>query len=165
MRGCGWLIRVSVCAATGIVVGSLGCNDADSDPASSQAGAGGQVAGNGGSTSAGGGLVMPMAGTGGSPSAESIEPPLVLCNSGEGGAAGSPAQGGASSDDDDGGAAGTPARDDACVPPPSQCADQNTLVFFTDGACRDGLCEWNKTLLSCFGLCSGNGCTGGLTAN
>src|SRR5688572_12097774 len=144
-----WLRLSGLAVAIGLLASSA-CNDGDSRVTRSAGGAGRQAAGSGGSSAGSGEVIVISGGTGGStssagaPSLESIVAPLVLCGSGEGGAAG---QG-------DAGAAGAPHHDDTCAPPPSQCADMNTLVYFTDGSCVNGKCQWSKETRWCQDFCT-----------
>ena len=178
MRGGGWYLRVlGVCFAVSLLVSSA-CDEGDADVTRSAAGAGGQASSSGGAPSGGSGGITIIGGgsagitsAGGGPAFEPIAAPLVLCGSGEGGAAGRPAQGGAANDDGgtagqpggaagqpETGAAGAPAHDDTCAPPPSQCADMNNLVYFSEGTCVDGRCRWTQTATWCTQMCTADGC-------
>ena len=51
-----------------------------------------------------------------------------------------------------------------CDPPPSVCADDWWLVYFTDGRCVRGLCTFDRRALFCNGGCRDGGCLPGPTA-
>jgi hypothetical protein len=53
--------------------------------------------------------------------------------------------------------------DDACSPPPSVCVDGLTLVYFDQGECVAGRCEWVKQSLMCRNLCRDTGCQDSIT--
>jgi hypothetical protein len=45
-----------------------------------------------------------------------------------------------------------------CVPPPSFCADDTTLAYFTSGACENARCVWSTRQSACGGPCRTGGC-------
>lgn len=49
-----------------------------------------------------------------------------------------------------------------CVPPPSMCADANTLRYWVAGRCKDNLCGYVEMTLSC--TCRNGGCQSPRTA-
>jgi hypothetical protein len=44
--------------------------------------------------------------------------------------------------------------DGDCVLPPSQCADQDWLTYYTNGECVEGLCSWQENFFYCADGCS-----------
>ena len=91
--------------------------------------------------------------------------PLVRCHGvdGAGGQAGNgnQASGGEATRAAPEGGAGW---DDDCAPPPSQCADNWTLVYFDQGECVEQRCTWQKQSLSCENGCEAGGCSRNITA-
>jgi hypothetical protein len=169
------LILVSALAAG---LGS-GCGQTEHDP-HQQGGDGGATAGSaqnggaggamlsavggtgvfvsGGSAGAGGPMVPDETGMGGSSSISVPSPPVVHCSD-VGGAGGSGEAGAATGE-----AGGEASWDDTCAPPPSQCANNLDLVYYSDGACSKGRCVWTATVTHCEQLCSVNGCETSITA-
>jgi hypothetical protein len=45
-----------------------------------------------------------------------------------------------------------------CIPPPSFCADQQTIAFYTNPVCQQGNCSWTTERNSCNGPCRNGGC-------
>jgi hypothetical protein len=44
--------------------------------------------------------------------------------------------------------------------PSSVCADETTVLYFNDGTCVDGGCQWKEKTMACFqGMCVQGGCT------
>jgi hypothetical protein len=93
--------------------------------------------------------------------------PLVRCHGmdGTGGQAGQAGNGNQAS----GGEAtrvapeGGAGWDDDCAPPPSQCADNWTLVYFDQGECVEQRCTWQKLSLTCVDGCGNGGCSRNIT--
>jgi hypothetical protein len=188
MRRLGWSLRGLLSFVALMVSASPGCRDGSSPSSGAGAGTGGNSGGTSGngaaagtSTSGGSGggggadttIILPggstnTAGSGGAPSFESVVSPVVLCgdaSAGAGdGAGGSDGSAGAGEGGEPG-TGGAPAlRDDTCAPPASQCADTSTLVYFTDGVCFEGQCQWTKRGMTCEGICSLDGCMNNITA-
>jgi hypothetical protein len=51
----------------------------------------------------------------------------------------------------------------ACVTPPSVCADQRWLAFFTNGSCIEHQCEWQVAYRDCGLGCANGGCIMNIT--
>lgn len=137
-------------------------------------------AGNGGNAGSSGGGGQPVLSIGGSPSngigaqsdggrtavdLSTVLAPLVRCHgmAGTGGQAGNGnlANGGdATGEVTEGG--GAP-WDDDCAPPPSQCVDGLTLVYFDQGECVGQRCTWQKLSLMCQNQCQRTGCQDSIT--
>jgi hypothetical protein len=47
---------------------------------------------------------------------------------------------------------------DDCAFPPSACADSHWLVYYVNGACALGHCQWQKRYFYCDQSCSVGGC-------
>jgi hypothetical protein len=136
------------------------CSDAGDEPAASGAGAAADAAGDRVNSSAGAGgkhdLMFDAAPT----DASEIEPDVAPADAGEQPVVACSMDGGLS---DALGAmdTGTSAE---CEPPPSRCADNRFLVYYRDGTCVDGRCQWREELYRCAYSCLGNGCNGNFTA-
>ncbi|HVU02894.1 MAG TPA: hypothetical protein VHE30_14140 [Polyangiaceae bacterium] len=107
-------------------------NEAGGAAGHQTSGAGGALFGAGGAPSSGG------SSDAGPPNVDAGPPPLVTC----------------------GVDAGADASPDAavCAPPPSRCADTETLVYYSGGACVDGLCQFVTEILHCPTGCVDGGC-------
>lgn len=147
----------------------------NSDDPAGASGAAGTASGSAGASTAVGGSLLNLAGsssdplqpsgTAGAPDLSDVPTPVVRCLSG---AAGGTADGGESGA---GGAgqskvarpAGGARFDDECSPPPSICLDDLVLVYFDEGQCVAGRCEWVKQSLACRNACRDNGCQDSIT--
>lgn len=94
----------------------------------------------------------------------SVEMPVVRCTSiAAGGATEADAGGAAGSGESDRPSAGGAAWDETCAPPPSTCVGDLTLVYFDEGECVDGFCDWQKRSLDCISSCLTGGCQDSIT--
>jgi hypothetical protein len=59
--------------------------------------------------------------------------------------------------------AGEAASANGCEVPQSRCADDRWLVYYSDGKCVDGRCQWREDLFLCQLSCGNYGCTGNFT--
>ena len=137
----------------------------------------GAVAGQAGTAAASagspGGLELGVGGVAGSGAApgggrpavdlSSVQTPIVRCAAIAAGGAANDAAGGAAgsveAELDTGGAA----WDETCAPPPSTCLGEVTLVYFDEGECVEGFCEWHKRSLDCISSCLSGGCQDSIT--
>ncbi|HXK17134.1 MAG TPA: hypothetical protein VNG33_05010 [Polyangiaceae bacterium] len=104
-------------------------------------------------------------GASGAPDLSGVVTPLIRCHAdvvgGQNGG-GEPAAGGAGQAKVAPPVGGAP-FDDVCSPPPSVCLDDLTLVYFDQGECVAGRCEWVKQSLTCRNLCRATGCQDSIT--
>ena len=88
---------------------------------------------------------------------EAGPPPLIRCGAhASGGAAGSAGAAGAHSA---GGSDGDPDAAAECAPPPSYCADDLFLIYYENGRCEEGVCQWDQVPYECPFQCLVDGCT------
>ena len=134
--------------------GLQGPADSGAGGAQSLGGAGGKLGGTGGEvilSGTGGDLGIPGAGgsvgvtpDAGPPHVDAGPEPVVACGNSVDASAGS--------------------LDAApCAPPPSHCADDRVLVYYTDGRCIDDACHWTAQFLTCPASCIGDGCRNNFT--
>ena len=178
MRRIGWCLLLLAGAVAGACQGAKAVPDGStasggSGGSSGSPGKGGSAEsfGSGGQPLLGFGASLSVAGIGAQSAGgraavdlSTVVAPLVRCHGadGTGGQAGNgdPASGGEAS----GGAPEGGAHwDDDCAPPPSQCADNLTLVYFDQGECVAQRCTWQKVSLTCRNLCQGTGCQDSIT--
>lgn len=161
-----------VCAAAGACqVGRSG----DELAGSGAGGAAGTTSASAGTAAAVGGAVLNVGGTlpqpvqpsgaAGAPDLNGVSAPIVHCR---GEAAGGQSDGGESGSGGAGQAKVAPPSggapfDDACSPPPSVCLDDLVLVYFDQGECVAGRCEWVKQSLACRNACRDTGCQDSIT--
>ncbi len=103
---------------------------------------------------------------GGRPSVDlsSVQMPVVRCAAvAAGGAATESAGGAAGGAESEMPSSGGAAWDETCAPPASTCLGDITLVYFDEGECVDGLCEWQKKSLDCMNSCQSGGCQDSIT--
>ena len=151
--------------------------DRESDQAASSAGShAGTTAAQAGTTASAGGPSLYVggtssdtpivpSGTAGAPDVSSVVAPVVHCRAEAAGGQndrGAPAAGGAGQAKTAPPAGGAPS-DDACSPPPSVCMDDLVLVYFDQGECVAGRCEWVKQSLTCRNACRDTGCQDSIT--
>jgi hypothetical protein len=136
-------------------------------PAGGDAGAPGSAGSQHGIELGIGGGPVDTGATGGHPGVDlgRVPMPVVRCGDlGAGGAvegdAGSSAGGGQSGETM---SAGGAPWDETCAPPPSTCLDNVTLVYFDEGECLSGSCDWHKRSLDCLGSCVDGGCQDSIT--
>jgi hypothetical protein len=143
--------------------------DEASVPVAGQAGAVASAGSTGGlEINVGGGTAGGGAPAGGRPAVDlsTVQMPVVRCAAiaagGAGGAAEEAAAGAAGSVDAEPSTAGA-AWDETCSPPPSTCLGDITLVYFDEGECVAGFCEWHKASLDCISSCLTGGCQDSIT--
>jgi hypothetical protein len=100
---------------------------------------------------------------------DAAPPPIVECGAhGSGGAAGSSGAAGSAGEAGSAGAAGSdpgasgtgdPDAAAECAPPPSYCADDLYLVYYENGRCVAGVCQWDQVFYECPYQCLVDGCT------
>jgi len=108
---------------------------------------------------------LPTSGTAGAPDLSSVLVPIVRCHAEAAGGqsdGGEPGSGGAGQGKVAPPIGGAP-FDEACSPPPSVCLDDIVLVYFDQGECVDGRCEWVKQSLACSNACRTTGCQDSIT--
>ena len=113
-----------------------------------------------------GGTGSGAASSGGRPAVDlsSVQMPVVRCAPlAAGGAAADSAAGAAGSAESDVASAGGAAWDEACAPPPSTCLGNLPLVYFDEGECLEGFCDWQKKSLDCNNSCLAGGCQDSIT--
>jgi len=106
------------------------------------------------------------AGTAGAPSVAIVLPELggsentVGASAGAGGLPTQPAVDCGQAGGDSAGAGGTNSADsaDECASPPSVCADDGRLVYYSSGVCVAGACRWTAYTLDCPIGCSRGSC-------
>jgi hypothetical protein len=162
-----------------VVCGIAGACQVDhaSDPASSSAGGhAGTSTAHAGATAGAGAPALNLAGnnsdppllpsgTAGAPDVSAVAAPVIHCHVEAAGGqndGGAPAAGGASQGKVAPPSGGAP-FDDACSPPPSVCLDDLVLVYFDQGECVAGRCEWVKQSLTCRNACRNTGCQDSIT--
>ena len=129
-------------AALGVWLGLVGCGKT-SDNDANVAG-GGAGAGRAGAPSVG--IEVPEVG-----GAENAGGAL-------GGVGGLPAQPAIDCGQAGGESAGAGGADEDCAFPPSVCADDRRLAYYSSGVCVAGRCRWTVEMLECPGRCSRGSC-------
>lgn len=108
---------------------------------------------------------VPPSGTAGAPDLNAVAMPIIRCHADAAGGqndGGAPGSGGAGQGKVAPPVGGAP-FDDACSPPPSVCLDDIVLVYFDQGECVAGRCEWVKQSLACRNACRQTGCQDSIT--
>jgi hypothetical protein len=166
MQKLGWYL-VALCMLAGACEKNERDEAAVSVPLAGQAG----TVASGGST---GGLALGVGGSitgigaepnGGRPPVDlsGVPMPVVRCAATAAGGAPEDSAGGAAGSPETKPGAGGAAWDETCAPPPSTCIGDITLVYFDEGECVAGVCEWHKRSLDCLSSCQSGGCQDSIT--
>lgn len=167
MQKRGWYL-VAFC----VLAGACEKNEQQDDASVPVAGQAGTMASAGSSNGPGPIAVGGVAGIGAAPSGgrssvdlSSVQMPVVRCAAMAAGGAGEDSAGGAagSAASEMASGAGGAAWDETCAPPRSTCLRDITLVYFDEGECVEGFCEWQKRSLDCISSCFKGGCQDSIT--